>query len=660
MGRALGVAFMLLAGAVPGRPQGQPASTSHEPAAARLLELRSDPEGKPLCAFAYESSDLLLDPGGALTIDDVTREDVSRRFLPNWTRERPLLVETGALWVRFRLRSALPDTRTYWGSAGRWGVVELFSPGPGGWSVTRSGAFVPLPDRSAPEAHVNRHIVKLVVPPGLREVTVFLRLTGDLSLTHHVVSPALHAILHPEDAKGPMSEVLLGGLTVGILLGLALYHLILFVLVREKLYLFFALALLGRAWLFGIGYRFLLEFVWPGAARFDYYLAWFGIPVWVCAFFVFFMVFLKTRTRMPRVHLLLCSLILLSFLSPLLFWLRVAWFPTMEAVFRIGWAVVPVVVAAAELRRRSKEALIFLLANVLMLAYFLAYALAMLGVDAYDVLPPEGFHIGILLSAVLFSIAVAEQMRELRMEKEQAQTDEAEVGVLLHRQEMAGARLGAELSEARFQVLKNQLQPHFLFTTLSSIAALMRVDVDQAESKLSLLAGLLRTTLDDRNADEVRLEEEVSFVRRYLEIEKTRLSNRLRVVWEVDSSTLNALVPHLVLQPLVENAVRHGVAPRSEPGTVWIRSARDGDTLDLRVRDDGPGLRAQGGAHEGPGLSNLRARLRHLYGDAARCEAGEAAGGGFEVEVTLPFHIVSARTEAAGAPGPANPIRQGV
>ncbi|HPS78718.1 MAG TPA: 7TM diverse intracellular signaling domain-containing protein, partial [Thermoanaerobaculaceae bacterium] len=591
VGRVLGLALLLLASAGPGRAQGQPAIQSLEPAAARTLELRSDPGGKPLCAFAYESSDLLLDSGGALTIEDVVREDVSRRFLPNWTRVRPLLVVQGALWVRFRLRSGLPDTRTYWGSAGRWGVVELFSPGPGGWRVVRSGAFVPLQDRSAPEAHVNRYIVKLVVPPGPSERTVFLRLTGDLSLTPHVVSPALHAFLHPEDAKGPMSEVLLGGLTIGVLLGLALYHLILFALVREKVYLFFALALAGRAWLFGIGYRFLLEFVWPGAARFDYYLARFGIPVWVCAFFVFFMTFLKTRTRMPRVHLLLCSLILLSFLSPLLFWLRIAWFPTMEAVFRIGWAVIPVVVAAAELRRRSKEALIFLLANVLMLAYFLAYALAMLGVDVYDVLPPEGFHIGILLSAVLFSIAVAEQMRELRMEKEQAQRDEAEAEVLLHRQDMASARLGAELSEARFQVLKNQLRPHFLFNTLSSIAGLMRVDVDQAESKLALLAGLLRTTLDDRNADEVRLEEEVSFVRRYLEIEKTRFPDRLRVIWEVAASTLNALVPHLVLQPLVENAVRHGVAPRPGPGTVWIRSARDCETLCLQVRDDGPGLR---------------------------------------------------------------------
>jgi two-component system LytT family sensor kinase len=212
--------------------------------------------------------------------------------------------------------------------------------------------------------------------------------------------------------------------------------------------------------------------------------------------------------------------------------------------------------------------------------------------------------------------------------------------VLLHRQEMDSARLGAELSEARFQVLKNQLQPRFLFNTLDSISELMHVDAGQAESKLSLLAELLRTTLDERNTNEVRLEQEVSFVRRYLEIEKTRFPTRLAVTWEVAPDTLSALVPHLILQPLVENAVRHGIASRSGPGTVWIRSCRDGDTLRLQVRDDGEGPRRQGEAHDGVGLFNVRARLHHLYGELAGCEAGEVDGGGFEVTVTLPFRPV--------------------
>jgi LytS/YehU family sensor histidine kinase len=276
----------------------------------------------------------------------------------------------------------------------------------------------------------------------------------------------------------------------------------------------------------------------------------------------------------------------------------------------------------------------------------------MLGLAVLRYLPPNGFYLGILLSAVLFSIAVAEQMRGLRAEKEQAERDEAEAESLLHRQELDSARLAAELSEARFQVLKNQLQPHFLFNTLDSIAALMRVDVDQAESKLALLADLLRTTLDERNANEVRLGDEVSFVTRYLDIETTRLAGRLSVVWEIAADTLTALVPHLILQPLVENAVRHGIAPRSRGGTIRVRAWRDGESLRVVVRDDGVGLRGRHTVHEGLGLSNTRERLHHLYGEAAGCDVGEVAGGGFEVAVWMPIRTAGAREEAEGtAPG---------
>ena len=630
----------LLVGVPMARAQEQPASPPNGPAHERVLELVSDANGTPLCAFAYDASDLLPDPGGLLTIEDVTREDIARRFVPNQTREQPFVLREGAVWVRVRVRSNLLLGHTYWLSVGRWGVIDLFTPRPGGYSVARSGAFVPVPERSAQEAHVNRHILKVLVPAGPNEMTVHLRLAGNVSLDTRPVSPAFHVVLHPDDARRGRAEVFVAGLTIGVLLALGLYHLILFVLVRERVYLFFSLAMLGRAWLFGVGYRLLLEFVWPNAARFDYYLAWFGIPVWVCAFFLFFVAFLQTKTRMPRVHRLLMVVMLLSLLSPLLHWLHIPWLPTMEGVFRLAWAVIPVVVAALELRRKSKEALIFLLANVLMLVYFMAYALDMLGLDVLKTLPPNGFYLGILLSAVLFSIAVAEQLRGLRVEKEQAERDEAEAEVLLHRQEMDRARLGAELSEARFQVLKNQLQPRFLFNTLDSISALMHVDAGQAESKLSLLADLLRATLDERNTNEVRLEQEVLFVRRYLEIEKTRFPTRLAVVWEVAPDTLSALVPHLILQPLVENAVRHGIASRSGPGTVWIRSSRDGDTLRLQVRDDGAGPHRQREAHEGTGLFNARARLHHLYGERVGCEASEVDGGGFEVTVTLPFHTV--------------------
>lgn len=618
----------------------------------RVLELATDAGGTPLCGFAHDVSELLLDPGGSLTIEDVTREDIARQFVSNQTRERPFVLTGGAVWVRVHLRSNLPSDHTYWLSAGRWGLIDCYiQRADGGYTVTRSGAFVPVPERSAQEAHVNRYILKVLVPAGPNDMTIHLRLAGNVSLDTRPISPAFHAVLHPDDTKRSRADVFVAGLTVGVLFALGLYHLILFVLVRERVYLFFSLALLGRAWLFGVGYRLLLEFVWPGAAHLDYYLAWFGIPVWVCAFFFFFMEFLRTRTRMPQVHRLLLVVMSLSLLSPLLHWLHAPWLPAMEGVFRLAWASTPVAVAAFELRRRSKEALIFLLANVLMLVYFLAYALDMLGLGVLKYLPPNGFYLGILFSAVLFSIAVAEQLRGLRAEKEQAERDEAEAEGLLHRQELDSARLAAELSEARFQVLKNQLQPHFLFNTLESIAALMRVDVGQAESKLSLLADLLRTTLDERNANEVRFENEVSFVTRYLDIETTRLGGRLKVVWEIAPETLPALLPHLILQPLVENAVRHGIAPRPRGGTIWVRAWRDGDSLRVLVRDDGPGLRGRATVHEGLGLSNTRERLHHLYGEAAGCEAGEAAGGGFAVTIWVPFHGETSERARGTTPG---------
>ncbi|MCU0291823.1 MAG: histidine kinase [Thermoanaerobaculaceae bacterium] len=646
---ALTLAIVVLAGAAAAHAQEPPVAAPGGRGPGRVLELATDAVGTPLCAFAHDHSELLLDPGGALTIEDVTREDIARRFAPNLTRERPLVLAGGAVWVRVRLRSNLPSGHTYWLSVGRWGTVDCYVQRAGGErTVARSGAFVPVPERSAQEANVNRYIIKVPVPAGPNEMTVHLRLAGNVSLDTRPVSPAFHAVLHPDDARRSRTEVFVAGLTIGVLFALGLYHLILFVLVRERVYLFFSLALLGRAWLFGVGYRLLLEFVWPGAAHLDYYLAWFGIPLWVCAFFMFFMEFLRTRSRMPRVHRLLWVVMLLSLLSPLLHWQHAPWLPTMEGVFRLAWASTPVVVAAFELRRRSREALIFLLANVLMLIYFLAYALDMLGLNVLRLLPPDGFYLGILLSAVLFSIAVAEQMRGLRAEKEQAERDEAAAEELLHRQELDRARLAAELSEARFQVLKNQLQPHFLFNTLDSISALMRVDVAQAESKLALLADLLRTTLDERNANEVRLGDEVSFVKRYLDIETTRLAGRLAVVWEIAPDTLVALVPHLILQPLVENAVRHGIGPRSRGGTILVRAWREGESLHVQVRDDGVGLRGRHAVHEGLGLSNTRERLHHLYGEAAGCEAGEAEGGGFEVTVRVPFHAAEASEVAVG------------
>jgi hypothetical protein len=467
---------------------------------ARVLVLGTDRLGTPENAFAYECSDLLVDVSGTLAIDEVASEAWQDRFAPNETRHQRIDAGRGAIWVRIRIRSELPDNHLYYVWVGWWGRVELFTPADGGFGVERSGAFVPVAERSVPEAKLSRHLVKLRVAAGAGEQTVYLRLQRDLNLSRTVLAPAFHSRLHPDFAKSSRRELLLDGLAIGVLAALALYHLVLFVLLRARVYLYFALAMLGRAWLFGVGRRLMLEFVWPGFPCLDFYLAWFGMPVFTFAFYLFLMSFLETRTRLPRTHRLLWGVMCLSFVSPILQWLRIPSVLEVDGVLRLVVAVVPLVVAAVVLGRRSKEALIFLLANVLMLAYFVVYALRMLGLDISGFVPPGGFYVGILLSAVLFSIAVAEQIRGLRGEREQIQRAEAQTEVLLHRQDIEAARLEARLRETRYEVLRSQLKPELLFASLDSIATTMRKDVDEAERLLTLLAATLREALGERGA----------------------------------------------------------------------------------------------------------------------------------------------------------------
>lgn len=467
---------------------------------ARVMVLGSDRLGVPEDAFAYEFSDLLVDASGALTIDEVAAEEWSERFAPNQTRQQRIDAGRGAIWVRIRIRSELPADHLYLVWVGWWGHVELFTPQNGGFHVERSGAFVPVAGRSVPEAKLSRHLVKLYVPAGVREQTVYLRLRSDLNISQAVLAPAFHVRMRPDFAKSSRRELLLDGLVIGVLMALALYHLILFVLLGERVYLFFALAMLGRAWLFGVGRRLMLEFVWPNAPSMDFYLAWFGMPVFTFAFYLFLMSFVDTRRRLPRTHRLLWGVMFLSLASPILQWLRVPEVLVVDGALRLVVAVVPLLVAAAAMRRRSKEALIFLLANVLMLMYFVVYALRMLGLDVYGIVPPGGVYLGILLSAVLFSIAVAEQIRGLRSEREQTLRAEAQTEALLHRQEIEAARLEARLREARYEVLRSQLKPELLFASLDSIATMMRKDVEEAERQLTRLAEALRNVLVERGA----------------------------------------------------------------------------------------------------------------------------------------------------------------
>ncbi|MFP2931253.1 sensor histidine kinase [Pyxidicoccus sp. 3LG] len=207
--------------------------------------------------------------------------------------------------------------------------------------------------------------------------------------------------------------------------------------------------------------------------------------------------------------------------------------------------------------------------------------------------------------------------------------------------ERQAAALAVQLAEARLQALQTQLHPHFLFNTLNAIVVLVREqETDTAARMLVLLSDILRQLLQQGATQEVPLRDEVAVLSRYLEIQQLRFQDRLRVVWDVDAGVLDARVPHLVLQPLVENAIRHGVSQRSAAGDLQIRARRQGDALELAVVDDGPGLPEGFALERGPGigLSNTRARLAQLYGDAGRVSVASRPGGiGTVATVLLPL-----------------------
>ncbi len=208
------------------------------------------------------------------------------------------------------------------------------------------------------------------------------------------------------------------------------------------------------------------------------------------------------------------------------------------------------------------------------------------------------------------------------------------------------AELEKRLVEARLQALQMQLNPHFLFNTLHAISALMHQDVEAADRMITRLSELLRHALESTHQHEVPLGEELAFLKRYLEIEETRFGDRLTIELKIAPDTEELLVPNLVLQPVVENAIQHGIEPHARPGRVTISARRDGDSLRLEVRDTGNGAPA-GGWQEGVGLTNTRTRLRQLYGDRQTFELGTAAGGGFLAAIRLPCRSV-ARSGSTG------------
>ena len=202
------------------------------------------------------------------------------------------------------------------------------------------------------------------------------------------------------------------------------------------------------------------------------------------------------------------------------------------------------------------------------------------------------------------------------------------------------ALLAKQLAEAQLAALRMQLQPHFLFNTLNAIMALMRTgDAAPAISALGLLSDLLRTALDLSTTTYVTLGAEAGFIRRYLDIEQLRFHDRLRVTFAIPPDLLDALVPTFVLQPFVENAVRHGILPRRSGGNIAVEARADGSTLSLTVRDDGVGLStASADAPAGVGIANARATLLQLYGAEGSLQVGAGATGGVLVEIRLPIH----------------------
>ncbi|MBW3661241.1 MAG: sensor histidine kinase [Gemmatimonadetes bacterium] len=209
----------------------------------------------------------------------------------------------------------------------------------------------------------------------------------------------------------------------------------------------------------------------------------------------------------------------------------------------------------------------------------------------------------------------------------------------LREREVESARLETRLANARLHALRMRLQPHFLFNTLHSVSMLNLRDAEAANRLLVKLSDLLRTTLATAEEAVVALEREIALVDRYLEIESIRIGERLEVEWAVDEEVLDAEVPTLILQPLVENAVRHGIAPSTAAGRLVVRAFREGDDLVLEVVDDGAGFPEEFDLDEdaGVGLGTTKARVERLYEGRGELAVDSPPSGGARVRIRLPF-----------------------
>jgi len=234
------------------------------------------------------------------------------------------------------------------------------------------------------------------------------------------------------------------------------------------------------------------------------------------------------------------------------------------------------------------------------------------------------FYDGFMLAMVVGVIHAVEYQRSLR------------------EGQMRAAQLESHLTKARLEILRNELQPHFLFNALHSISTLMHRNVEAADEMLAQLADLLRLSLERKSVQEASLREELSVLEPYLNILRIRFGDRLSIGVNVDPALLDATVPLFILQPLVENAIRHGIDRRAGAGRIDIRAHAAGELIEISVADDGAGL-SENGIREGIGLSNIRLRLEQLYGSRGAIALKGNPESGTEVVVRIPRETMRGR-----------------
>jgi two-component system LytT family sensor kinase len=242
------------------------------------------------------------------------------------------------------------------------------------------------------------------------------------------------------------------------------------------------------------------------------------------------------------------------------------------------------------------------------------------------------FHLNFAMFCAIFGIAAAFQYHRKYRDRE-----------------LRASQLESVLTQAQLQVLRSQLQPHFLFNTLHTISALMQEgEIEAADRMIARLSELLRLVTDSAHTQEVTVRAELELLRRYLEIQQIRFQDTLRVRMNIADDTLDALLPSFMLQPLAENAIRHGISRRAAGGELSVTTRRDDGKLIVEIADNGVGLDASQGSALAPGvgLANTRARLDQLYGANHRFEVREREGGGVVVTIAVPY----ATTEVAVTP----------